>query len=501
MTASAMNLLPMTVQDLRPPRVILQDLARRAMLARGLEPDFPPAALAEVGTLRGPAESVGMPTRDLRDLPWCSIDNDDSRDLDQLSVAEQLPGGATKILVAIADVSALVRRDSALDQHARKNTTSVYTAAQIFPMLPERLSTDLTSLNLNGDRVVIVVEMVFAADGSLQRSDIFSAMVRNQAKLAYRSVAAWLDGETATPAAIAAVPGLDENIRLQDRVTQQVRALRHVHGALSFETIEARPAFVGEALKEIEEVKPDRAKNLIADLMIAANGVTARYLARENLSSLRRVVRSPERWDRIAEIALAHGTTLPAEPDVKALERFLLAAKSADPAGFPELSLSVIKLLGAGEYVLERPSEPGAGHFGLAVRDYAHSTAPNRRFPDLITQRLIRASLAGEPSPYSDAELAELATHCTKQEDAARKVERQVGKSAATLVLQSRIGEVFDAIVTGSSDKGTWVRLVHPPVEGKLDGWGVRPKVGDRLRVELVHTDFERGFIDFRISR
>lgn len=499
--ASAVNLFSMPVQYSRPPRVILQEVAHRAMLERGLEPDFPLAALTEVGALSGPAEAAGIPTRDLRDLLWCSIDNDDSRDLDQLSVAEPLPGGATKILVAIADVAALVQRGSALDQHARTNTTSVYTAAQIFPMLPERLSTDLTSLNLNADRIVIVVEMVFAADGSLQRSDIFSAKVRNRAKLAYRAVAAWLDGETAVPDPIAAVPGLADNIRLQDSVTRQVRALRHVHGALSFETIEARPAFVGEALKDIEEVKPDRAKSLIADLMIAANGVTARYLARENVSSIRRVVRSPDRWDRIAEIALAHGTTLPPQPDVKALENFLLAAKRADPGGFAELSLSVIKLLGAGEYVLERPNEPGVGHFGLAVRDYAHSTAPNRRYPDLITQRLIRASLVGESSPYSDDELAELASHCTKQEDAARKVERQVGKSAATLLLQSRIGEVFDAIVTGASDKGTWVRVFHPPVEGKLDGGGMRPKVGDRLRVQLVHTDFDRGFIDFRVAR
>jgi exoribonuclease-2 len=488
----------MSLPDHSAQRTLLRDIARRVMLARGLEPDFSTAALAEANALCGPADEPGSSLRDLRQLPWCSIDNDDSRDLDQLSVAEALPNGAAKIFVAIADVAALVRQGFPLDQHARQNTTSVYTVAQIFPMLPERLSTDLSSLNPGVDRVVMVIEMVFAADGSLQDSVIFRAMVRNHAKLAYDSVAAWLDNEAAVPEAIRAVPGLDGNIKLQDRVTQRARTLRHLHGALTFETIEARPAFAGDTLKGIEAVKPNRAKNLIADLMIAANGVTARYLAAKNIPSIRRVVRTPARWDRIVEIAAARGTTLPGEPDVKALENFLVAAKTADAEGFPELSLSIIKLLGAGEYAVERPGEASAGHFGLAVRDYAHSTAPNRRFPDLITQRLIKASLAGEAPPYGDEELVTLARHCTEQEDAARKVERQVVKSAASLLLQSRIGEQFDAIVTGASEKGTWVRIFQPPVEGKLETPRLRPKVGERLRVQLVHTDVDRGFLDFR---
>lgn len=493
----------MMTSDPRPPRVILQDIARRAMVARGLAPDFSPAALAELATINRPAGAMGARPvmRDLRSLLWCSIDNDDSRDLDQLSVAEALPDGATKILVAIADVAALVPQRSALDAHARENTTSVYTVAQIFPMLPEKLSTDLTSLNFDADRRAVVVEMVFDGKGALLRSDVYEALVHNRAKLAYDSVAPWLEDTAPAPAAISVVPGLDANLRLQDRVAQGLRWVRQERGALSFETIEARPAFAGETLQDIEAVKTNRAKHLIEDLMVAANGVAAQFLAAKKFPSIRRVVRTPKYWDRIVELAAQRGTQLPREPDAKALEKFLVAAKVADRVGFPDLSLSVIKLMGAGEYVLERPDGNSAGHFGLAVRDYTHSTAPNRRFPDLITQRLLKAALAGGASPYSADELAALAERCTAQEDAAKKVERQVGKSAAALVLCTRIGEQFDAIVTGASDKGTWVRVLRPPVEGRLDAGYEGLAVGDRLRVALVRTDVERGFIDFWAAR
>lgn len=493
----------MTTFDSRPPRIVLQEIAWRAMVARGLAPDFSPAAKAELDAIRAPAVTPGAKSavRDLRNLLWCSIDNDDSRDLDQLSVAEALPAGATKILVAIADVAALVKQRSALDGHARENTTSVYTVAHIFPMLPEKLSTDLTSLNFNADRLAVVVEMVFAADGALQHSDVYEAWVHNRAQLAYNAVAAWLENQGPIPPAISAVPGLEENIRLQDRVAQQLRWVRNERGALSFETIEARPAFVGDKLQDIEAVKTNRAKHLIEDLMVAANGVTAQFLAAKKFPSIRRVVRTPKYWDRIVELAAQRGTTLPAAPDARALEKFLVAAKAADRVGFPDLSLSVIKLMGAGEYVLELPGGNSAGHFGLAVRDYAHSTAPNRRFPDLITQRLFKAALAGQGSPYPSEELAFLADRCTTQEDAAKKVERQVGKSAAALVLQGRIGEQFDAIVTGAGDKGTWVRVLQPPVEGKLDSGYEGRGVGDRIRVQLVQTDVARGFIDFRAVR
>lgn len=468
------------------------------MIARGLAPEFTPAALAELEAIRAPAAATAATTRDLRPLLWCSIDNDDSRDLDQLSVAEALPNGAIKILVAIADVSAVVASGSALDAHARQNTTSVYTAARIFPMLPEKLSTDLTSLNFAADRLALVIEMAFAPDGALTGSDIYQATVRNRAKLAYNSVAAWLDNTAPAPPAISAVTGLAENIRLQYRVASQLATLRHLHGALSLETPQARPVFAGAELTGLEADPTNSAKHLIEDLMIASNGVTARFLATKNFPSIRRVVRIPKNWDRIIELAAEHGGVLPTAPDARALEDFLVSAKAADPVSFPELSLSVIKLMGAGEYVFELPGGTVAGHFGLAVRDYAHSTAPNRRFPDVIIQRLLKAALAGRPPPYGNDELTALAQHCTEQEDAAKKVERQVGKSAAAMLLGSSIGQQFDAIVTGAADKGVWVRISQPPVEGKLESGPAGLRVGDRLRVQLVRTNVERGFIDFK---
>ena len=488
----------MTDTNDRQHRSILQRIAHRAMRERGLVPDFPPRALAELEGIRGPAARTEVSTRDLRNLLWCSIDNNDSRDLDQLTVAEAMPGGAAKILVAIADVDAVVKKRSALDDHARQNTTSVYTVAETFPMLPEKLSTDLTSLNHDSDRLAIVIEMILAGDGSLQSSDVYGAAVRNRARLAYNSVADWLEGNGPMPQGIGAVSGLDENLRLQDRVAQKLKALRHRHGALDLETIEARPVFDGDELKDLEADRKNRAKDIIEDFMIAANGVTARYLASKDYPSLRRVVRAPKRWDRIVELAAERGSTLPKEPDARALEQFLAAAKTADPLRFPDLSLSVIKLMGAGEYAVERPGDTVVGHFGLAVKDYAHSTAPNRRYPDLITQRLLKASVAGGSRPYEIDELAALAKHCTEAEDAANKVERQVTKSAAAILLETRIGEQFDAIVTGASDKGTWVRLLHPPVEGRLERGFEGLDVGRRVRVQLVRTDVERGFIDFR---
>ncbi len=468
------------------------------MLERGLLPDFSPRALAELDGIETAAARTERSVCDLRSPLWCSIDNDDSRDLDQLSVAELLPDGSVKVLVAVADVDALVARGSAIDEHARQNTTSVYTAARIFPMLPEKLSTDLTSLNYASDRHALVVEMVVGPDGRLVRSDVYEALVRNKAKLSYHGVSAWLDGTGPVPAAISAVPGLDQNIRLQDQVAGQLRTLRHEHGALTLETVELHLVFDDGSLRDAEAEKKDRAKEIIEDLMIAANGVTARFLASRDLPSFRRVVRTPKRWDRIRELATEHGSRLPEAPDAVALEDFLSRAQKADPIRFPDLSLSVIKLLGAGEYVLELPGGESGGHFSLAVRDYSHSTAPNRRYPDLITQRLLKAALRGGKLPYENGELAELARHCTEQEDAAKKVERQVRKSAAALLLEHRIGERFDAIVTGAADKGTWVRLLNPPVEGRLASGLIGVDVGQRVKVQLESTDVERGYIDFR---
>ncbi|MGZ6277013.1 MAG: RNB domain-containing ribonuclease, partial [Syntrophales bacterium] len=436
--------------------------------------------------------------RDMRNLLWASIDNDDSRDLDQLTVAEAMPSDKVKILVAIADMDSSIVNGSAIDQHARNNTTSVYTAAEMFPMLPEKVSTDITSLNFNEDRLSIVVEMLVGADGSLEDSKIYRAWVRNHAKLAYNSVAAWLEKNGAIPQAIVAVQGLAENLQLQDRVAQRLKNVRHIHGALSLETIDAKPVFDGDQIRTLEIDEPNRAKGIIEDFMIAANGVTAHYLSAKKSPSIRRVVRTPKRWDRIVEIAADHKFKLPELPDSKALEEFLVKQKAADPLRFPDLSLAVIKLLGAGEYIAELPDGDVPGHFGLAVKDYAHSTAQNRRYPDLLTQRLLKAALAGKPAPYRKEELDALAAHCTQAEDAANKVERQVGKSAAALLLESRIGEQFDSIVTGASEKGTWVRLLNVPVEGKLVAGSGGLDVGDRVRVQLIDTNVERGFIDFK---
>lgn len=485
----------------RHHRAILQRIARRVMLEKGLVPVFSPEALAQLEEIQASATRTGLEIQDLRNLPWCSIDNDDSRDLDQLNVAETLPGGLTRIRIAIADVDALVGKGTAIDRHARQNTTSIYTAAEIFPMLPEKLSTDLTSLNPSVDRLAVVIGMVYAKDGSLQDSDICRAMVRNRAKLAYNSLAAWLDGRGPVPGGISAVPGLSENLQLQDRVARQLKELRHEQGSLDLETIKASAVFEGDVFKDLRADERNRAKDLIEDFMIAANGVAARFLAGKNLPSFRRVVRTPKRWDRIVALAGEHGTRLPQTPDAKALERFLVLAKSKDPVRFADLSLSVVKLLGPGEYVVQLPGSSVEGHFGLAIKDYAHSTAPNRRYPDVITQRLLKAALANRTRPYTDTELESLATHCTEAENAAKKVERQVIKSAAALLLQSRIGEEFEALVTGASDKGTWVRLLHPPVEGRLEQGYQGMDVGHRIRVQLIHTDVERGYIDFKRAR
>ena len=479
-------------------RVDLKAIARRAMIDRGLLPDFSDAVVAEVGRITSPATGTDPRIQDLRGLLWASIDNDDSLDLDQLTVAESLPDKAVKILVSIADVDALVKKNSAIDDHARKNTTTVYTAGEIFPMLPEKLSTDLTSLNDAEDRLAVILEMVINDTGEMQSSDIYRALVRNHAKLAYHSVAAWLEGKGLMPEAVEAVPGLAENLRIQDRVAQTLKALRHEHGALDLQTLEARPVFTGDEIQDLRVDERNRAQEIIEDFMIAANGVAARFLHGKKVPSLRRMVRSPKRWERIVEIATQHNSQLPAEPDSRALAHFLAEQKAADPLRFPDLSLCIIKLLGPGEYVVEIPGDTASGHFGLAVRDYTHSTAPNRRFPDLITQRILKVALGGSPMSYSQDELVELARHCTEKEDDANKVERLVAKSAAAMLLSLRIGDDFEAICTGAADKGTWVRIFHPSVEGRLLYGYEGVDVGNRLKVRLIHTDVEKGFIDFK---
>jgi VacB/RNase II family 3'-5' exoribonuclease len=483
-----------------PTMTALASVAHRAMIKRGLLPDFSPAVLAQTNAMTDAPVANDPRIRDLRGRLWASIDNDTSRDLDQLSVAEAMGGGSVKILVAIADVDATVKRHSPIDGHAEANTTSVYTAAAIFPMLPERLSTDLTSLGESKDRLAIVVEMVVGPSGVVTESEVYRATVRNRAKLAYNAVAAWLDGAAPAPPRVLAVPGLDGQLQMQDRAAQALRAVRFRSGALNLQTPQAEAVFQGDALFDLRPDEPNRAKQLIEDFMIAANGVTARYLSGKGSPSLRRVLRSPERWDRIVALAATFGDHLAPEATCEGLAAFLARRRSEDPARFPDVSLSVVKLMGRGEYVLELPGQKSEGHFGLAVSDYTHSTAPNRRFPDLVTQRLLKAAISTEPLPYSLEELQALAVHCTDQETNAAKVERQVLKSAAALLLASRIGQRFNGIVTGASEKGTWVRIREPSAEGKLVRGVENLDVGDPVRVELVHTDVEHGFVDFALA-
>lgn len=430
----------------------------------------------------------------MRQLLWSSIDNDTSRDLDQIEVAERLSTGEIKVLVGIADVNAFVRRGSPIDEHAAKETTTVYTGIRNFPMLPEELSADASSLLESGDKLGVVIEFVVAPDGAVSSSDVYRAIVRNQAQLAYDSVGAWLEDKGLAPAKVAASAPLQAQLKLQNEAAQTLRKQRYQNGALNIDTAEVRPVVLNQQVVDVVNQQKNHATELIEDFMIAANGVVARML--EKVSSLRRIVKTPERWDRIVQLAATHNERLPAQPDSKALNDFLLRRKIADPDHFADLSLGVIKLIGPGEYVLERPGDPEQGHFGLAVQDYTHSTAPNRRFADVVTQRLIKALLAGQPAPYSDDELAAIARNCTLKEDAARKVEREMSKRIAAAAMSGRIGAMFDAIVTGVTPRGTFVRVLQPHIEGLLaQAQGV--DVGDRLCVKLTRTDVQRGYIDF----
>ena len=478
-------------------RFILQNIARKAMISRGLVPDFPDAEISELNEILLPATYKPGTAKDMRDLQWCSVDNDDSLDLDQLTFAESLEENKVRILVAIADVDALVDIKSNIDNHASQNTASVYTVARTFPMLPEKLSTNLTSLCLDSDRCAIVVDMILGDDGKVQQSDVYQATVHNHAKLHYNKLAAWLEGDDSFYPEITKVNGLAENIKLQDRMAQKMKAMRYEHGALEFETIDAMPIFDLDTLKEMKVEQRNRAKDLIEDFMIAANGTTARFLTGKNLPSLRRVVRIPKQWDRIVELASEHGFSLPQEADSKSLSDYLKFIKQKDPQQFIDMSISILKLLGSGEYVVDIPGSIPPGHFGLAVKDYTHSTAPNRRYPDLVTQRLLKSAIANKSIPYSNEQMEQIAQHCTRKEDDVQKVERQVEKSANAILLKSRIGEVFEAIVSGASPKGTWIRLFNPHVEGKLVKGFNGLKVGQKLKAHLTNINVELGFIDF----
>jgi exoribonuclease-2 len=475
----------------------LELLARRVMIQSGLRPEFSVAELKELQAITNsapkPAES-----QDLRSLLWCSIDNDDSRDLDQLTYAQLTGDGrTTTIWIAVADVDALVHKDSAIDLHAQINTTSVYTPAKIFPMLPTKLSTDLTSLNENEDRVAMVIKIIIDPDGKIQESSIFQAYVHNHAKLTYSAVGAWLEGRNEPPIKVAKVPGMEAAIKCQHQVAQLLKKRRHELGALTLESSEPEAKVMDNSQVVLELAPHNAAHQLIEHFMIAANSAIANHFHDARIPSIRRVVRTPKRWDRIVKIAADLGETLPEQPDPKALDSFLINRKHLDPVTFPDLSLAIIKLLGSGEYVVEIPGEAPIGHFGLALREYTHSTAPNRRFPDLITQRQYKSFIRKESSPYTLKELQKLANHCTKQEDAATKVERHMVKSAAAMLLSSMIGTTFKGIITGAGQKGTWVRIFDPPVEGKVVKGFEKLDVGDQVSVKLVSTSIPEGYIDF----
>jgi exoribonuclease II len=491
---------PFRTRDISNHIEVLSRIAEGVMIVRGLEPEFSAAVHGQLATIEHPALEKGPAILDLRALPWCSIDNDDSRDLDQLTVMRKDGGQGYVLLVAIADVDALIKKGTPIDEHAFINTRSVYTSARIFPMLPLKLSTNLSSLNPGEDRLAIVCEMHFSKEGDLKKSTISRALVRNHIQLAYDATSDWLEGKGSLPELYKAVPDLVWQLRTQDELAQKLRVKRHESGSLEFDIFQPRANFVGDTIAEIKQQEHNRARQLIEEFMIATNGCTSRFLSHAGIYSMRRVVRSPERWLKIVRVALEHGYTLPNDPDAQALEAFLAKQHKEDPVRFPDLSLLIVKLMGSGEYIVEKPTNHPIGHFGLAVSDYMHSTAPNRRYPDIITLRLIKSVLAGQEPPYSVQELKAMALHCTIQEDVTKKVERQLRKSEAALLLHKRIGQYFNGIVSGVNEKGTWVRIFDPPVEGRLIGGKEDYPVGKLLRVKLISTHVERGFIDFVTS-
>lgn len=473
----------------------LHAAARRILGAAGFEADANGAVHQQLERLTAPAPIEGG-VKDMRDRPWSSIDNDESRDLDQIELAERLPDGSIRLIVGIADVDSLVPKGSPIDEHAYANCTSVYTGVEVFPMLPEKLSTGLTSLNENEDRLAIAIETVVNEGGDVVSFDVYRAVVHNRAKLAYDEVGAWLAGE-APPRKVAGNTVLTEQLKLQHEASRRLKAERLRNGALEFETIEATPISKNGKIVDLKVIQKNHARDLIEDFMIASNVAIAKFLESRGRSGIRRVVREPERWGRIVELAGRYGETLPPEPDSLALAKFLARRREADPERFPDLSVSIVKLMGPGIYALDLPGKDPGGHFGLATHDYSHATAPNRRYADLVTQRLVKATLANAPAPYSNDELTVIAARCTEREDAENKVERSVRKTIAALMLSDRIGETFDAIVTGASEHGTFARMMHPPAEGMVVRNHQGFDVGDKVRVKLVDADPYKGYIDF----
>ncbi len=515
------------------------DLAQAAldeMHEAGFKPEFGPGVAEQVNEIREELrkefakEAPGSGVPDLRELAWSSIDNDTSRDLDQIEVAERVADGI-RIHVAIGDVASAVEKDSPIDQHAKAQTQTIYTAVKNFPMLPLELSAGMTSLNENGDRMAVMMSFTVGANGEMSDEQISRAWVRNRAQLAYSRVGPFIDAHAAASTSAVGVTMQDvealrsdsarasedadgpaftetsesrelagaiaDQLLMQATATQRLHRARIQNGALEFHRGETEPVIADGRVVSVHDVIQNQAMYLIEDLMVAANGVMARALRKGKRSGLQRVVKVPQRWERIVALAMEHKWELPANPDSVALNNFLAHMRDTDADHYPDLAVAVIKLMGPGEYMVMTPDDDPTGHFGLAVRDYTHSTAPNRRYPDMVTQRVLHAMMEGAPPPYSDGDLAAIATHCNEADKALRKIDRAMQKRVAAVAMAHRIGEIFRGVVTGASEKGVYVRVIDPPFEGRViqnfDGLDV----GDRVSVKLLHTDPARAFIDF----
>jgi VacB/RNase II family 3'-5' exoribonuclease len=468
--------------------------AHRAMHEAGFRPEFGGAVMQEVAELSN--RQTENDATDLTHLNWSSIDNEESRDLDQLEYAEKKGNDNIRLMVAISSVIDHVRKDGPIYLHAAYNTTSVYTGVETFHMLPEALSTDRTSLLEGQTRLAMVVDLEVTPNGDLINPQVYRARVQNHARLTYEEAGEFMQGNSHASEIISTCPWLREQLSLQMAASHRLISLRKKEGALTFSSFEPRLVKRNGKIVDLKLYPHTVARELIESFMVAVNISTATYLKSKNWPIIERVVTAPRRWGRIREVVREYGVELPLEPEQKALSSFLAKQRAKDEVKFQTLSLAIVKLLGPGEYVVEYTHGPQQGHFGLAVDDYSHSTAPNRRFADLVLQKLLRACSAGQPMPYSDDELQQIAARCTERETAARKVERLMRKVCAATLIRARVGQEFSGMITGASRKGTYARLFDFPAEGKVVRGERGVDVGDRVRLRLLNADPETGFID-----